>query len=93
MDLEWIWANANDVKDIIAKVFSKKNQERFADIQEAGNEIIDLVFAILREPLAVKGIDLQRSRGFVDAEMLEEVVRQIEKRQHIIAYESQEDME
>ena len=90
MDLEAILKHTNDVKEIILAVVSEENQERFAEIKEHGETIIDLVFAILREPLAIKGIELERSRGIIDVDMLEEVVKRIEKRQEIIPYEPEE---
>ena len=84
LDFEWILKHTNDVKNIVAAVISEETQDDLEELKNTIDHAIDVVFDILREPLMVKGIELERTRGMVDPYIMEKVINRIAHQQSII---------
>jgi hypothetical protein len=91
MDLQWIFKNADQVKRVIVAVCSEETQKDIADLKEKFDEILELVFDVMREPAQELGLEIERSRGFLDPTKRLKILEQLERLSNIIAYKSDEE--
>lgn len=89
INAEWFVQNFDTVKDTVAAVCSDETKEDLIDMRVALEEALDIAFDIMREPLAVHGVQLRRSRSVIDPEKRREIIGRLEKLADIVPYAPQ----